>query len=49
MNVLVLLFAILMCLVNSVLWTVYTDMPIAGIGWLGAAVGCVYLRKWSTG
>ncbi len=47
MNVLVLILAILLCLVNAVLWTVYSDMPIAGAGWLLAAGGCVLLRKWS--
>jgi len=47
MNIVVLLFAILLCLVNAALWTVYSEMPIAGVAWLLAAGACVALRKWS--
>ena len=30
-NILVALFAILLCLVNAVVWTFVSDMPIAGV------------------
>ena len=48
-SVLVLLFAVLLCLVNAVVWTFVSEMPMAGIGWVIAAVGCVGLQKWSAG
>jgi hypothetical protein len=48
-NILVCLFAILLCLVNAVMWTVVSEMPMAGAGWLVAAVGCVFLQKWTRG
>ena len=47
MNIVVLIFAVLLCFVNAALWTVYSDMPIAGAGWLAAAVACIVLRRWS--
>lgn len=47
MNVLVLIFALLLCMVNAVLWTVYTQMPLAGAGWVIGAIATVMLRKWS--
>jgi hypothetical protein len=46
-SILVLAFAMLLCLINAALWTLYSDMPVAGLGWLLAAVGCVKLRRWS--
>ncbi|HVE49268.1 MAG TPA: hypothetical protein VNG69_06570 [Casimicrobiaceae bacterium] len=46
-NIFVCLFAILLCLVNAVVWTVVSEMPLAGAGWLIAAIGCIYLQKWS--
>jgi hypothetical protein len=48
-NILVLLFAILLCLVNSVVWTFVSEMPMVGTGWMLAAVGCLWLHKWSRG
>ena len=48
-NILVALFAILLCLVNAVVWTVVSEMPVAGVGWLIAAVFCFWLQKWSKG
>jgi hypothetical protein len=48
-NIVVLIFAIMLCLVNAVMWTVYSEMPAAGIGWLVAAIGCLVLQKWSRG
>jgi hypothetical protein len=47
MTGLTLAFAILLCLINAALWTLYTDMPLASAGWLAAAAGCVWLQKWS--
>jgi hypothetical protein len=42
-----LFFAVLLCLVNAGLWTVYTEMPLASAGWIAAAMACVWLQKWS--
>jgi hypothetical protein len=47
MTTLTLLFAILLCVVNAALWTVYTQLPLASAGWLAAAAACVWLQKWS--
>jgi hypothetical protein len=46
-NILVGLFAILLCAVNAVVWTVVAEMPFMGIAWTLAAVACVWLQKWS--
>jgi hypothetical protein len=48
-SVIVLVFAILLCLVNAVVWTVYSDMLFMGLAWLLAAFFCLYLQKWSRG
>lgn len=48
-NVLIVAFAILLCLVNAVVWTFVSEMPLVGIGWCLAAASCVWLRKWSRG
>jgi hypothetical protein len=40
-------FAVLLCVVNAALWMVYTQLPIASLGWLVAAGGCIWLQKWS--
>jgi hypothetical protein len=46
-NILVGLFAILLCVVNAVVWTLVSEMPFMGVAWLGAAFGCIWLQKWS--
>jgi hypothetical protein len=48
-NIIVGVFAIILCVINAVIWTFVSDMPWAGIGWLMAAVLCVKLQKWSRG
>jgi hypothetical protein len=48
-NILVCVFAIILCLVNAAMWTIVSDMPLAGAGWLVAAGGCLFLQKWSRG
>ena len=48
-NVLVVLFAITLCLVNAIVWTFVSEMPLVGIGWCAAAALCILLRKWSRG
>jgi hypothetical protein len=30
-------------------WTVVSEMPMAGAGWLLAAFGCIFLQKWNRG
>ncbi len=47
MTTLTLLFAILLCVVNAALWTLYPNMPLARAGWMLAAAGCVWLQKWT--
>ncbi len=34
-------------LINSVVWTLISHMPLIGVGWLLAAGVCVFLQKWS--
>ena len=46
-NLLVCAFAVLLCLINAVVWTFVSDMPLAGIGWVFAAISCVQLERWS--
>ena len=48
-NILVGVFAIFLCLINAVVWTLVSDKPLVSIGWLLAAVACVWLQKWSRG
>ena len=46
-NILVGVFAITLCLVNALVWTFISEMPIMGVAWIGAAMGCFWLQKWS--
>jgi hypothetical protein len=46
-NVLILAFAILLCLVNALVWTFVSDMPLMGVAWVLTAAGCFWLQKWS--
>jgi hypothetical protein len=39
-------FALLLCLLNAGLWTVYTEMPLASVGWIAAAGSCMWLQRW---
>ncbi|MCC7115427.1 MAG: hypothetical protein IT520_13705 [Burkholderiales bacterium] len=48
-SVLLLLFAVLLCLINAVVWTFVSDMPMAGVAWVVAAGLSVFLQKWSAG
>jgi len=48
-TVLVLVFAVMLCLVNAVVWTLVASMPMMGLAWIGAAAGCFWLQKWSRG
>ena len=48
-NILVGVFAIVLCLINAAVWTFVSNMPIAGVGWVLAALLCVRLQKWSRG
>lgn len=47
MTSLTLAFAVLLCVLNALLWMVYTQVPMASAGWLAAAAGCIWLQKWS--
>jgi hypothetical protein len=46
-SVLVLAFAILLCLINALVWTFVSDMPMMGVAWVLAAAACFWLQKWS--
>jgi hypothetical protein len=46
-NVLVGVFAIMLCLVNALVWTFISELPIMGMAWVGAAALCFWLQKWS--
>jgi hypothetical protein len=48
-SIIVLVFAILLCLINAVVWTLVSEMPFMGLAWLLAAFACFYLQKWSRG
>jgi hypothetical protein len=48
-SIIVLIFAILLCLINAVVWTLVSEMPFMGLAWLLAAFACFYLQKWSRG
>jgi hypothetical protein len=46
-NIFVTLFAVILCLVNAVIWAFISLMPLVGVGWVAAAAGCLWLHKWS--
>ena len=48
-NIFVSLFAVMLCLVNAVVWTFVSEMPLMGIVWVGCAGLCLYVQKWSNG
>lgn len=48
-SIIILVFAILLCLINAVVWTLVSEMPFMGLAWLLAAFACFYLQKWSRG
>ncbi len=46
-NVLVGIFAILLCVINAAVWTFITGLPFMGAAWMLGAAACVKLQKWS--
>jgi hypothetical protein len=46
-NVLVGVFAILLCVINATVWTFITGLPLVGAAWVLGAAACVKLQKWS--
>ena len=48
-QVLVCVFAVLLCLVNAVVWTTISEMPLMGAAWVGAAAACLFMQKWTRG
>jgi hypothetical protein len=48
-NVIVLIFAVTLCLVNAVVWTLVSELPMMGAGWLLAGVACLFMQKWTRG
>ena len=47
MNIMTCSLAVLLCLVNAVLWTLISNLPLASAGWLVAAGLCVWLYRWA--
>ena len=47
-SLIVAIFAITLCLINALVWTFISQMPLMGIGWVLAASVCYFLQKWST-
>lgn len=48
-NVVVLILALLLCVVNAAMWTLVTQMPFMGFCWGLAAFACLFLHKWTRG
>lgn len=48
-NVVILIFAILLCLVNAAVWTLISEMPLMGAAWVLAAFACLFMQKWTRG
>jgi hypothetical protein len=46
-NIVVAVFAILLCLINALVWTFISEMPVMGTCWVAAAGLCFWLQKWS--
>ena len=47
MSVVVLVFAILLCLINALIWTFVSELSVMGACWVLAAALCFWLQKWS--
>ena len=43
------LVAIFLCLVNALVWAFISGLPLVGILWVVAAVGCLKLQSWAHG
>ncbi len=48
-NIFATLFAVALCLVNAVVWTFISELPLMGICWVGGAGLCLFLHKWAKG
>ena len=46
-NIIVGIFAITLCLINALVWTLVSGLPVMGGCWVLAAILCVKLQKWS--
>ncbi len=46
-NIVVAVFAIMLCLINALVWTFISEMPLMGACWVLAAALCFWLQKWS--
>jgi hypothetical protein len=46
-NILVGVFAVILCLINAAVWTFISGLPVMGVIWILAAGVCVRLQKWS--
>jgi hypothetical protein len=46
-NILVTVFAVTLCLINALVWTFVSDLPLMGACWVLASALCVKLEKWS--
>ena len=48
-NIIACILAVMLCLVNALVWAFISEMPLMGMAWVGAAFGCVLLQKWAKG
>jgi hypothetical protein len=48
-NIVVFAFAVFLCVVNAVVWTVVSELPLMGVAWLVAAAFCFKVQKWNRG
>jgi hypothetical protein len=48
-NIFVTLFAVVLCLINAVIWAFISEMPFVGLCWIGAAAFCLSIHKWAKG
>jgi hypothetical protein len=46
-NIVVGIFAVTLCLINALVWTFISQLPLMGACWVLAAALCVKLQKWS--
>ena len=46
-NIVSVLMAVGLCLVNALVWAFISDMPIVGMCWVGAAALCLKMHRWA--
>ncbi len=46
-NIVSVLVAVGLCLVNALVWAFISEMPIVGMLWVGAAALCLKMHRWA--